>query len=54
MPCQGAVCADRGVWRIFWKRASGQGAGEEPCPEAESPGEALRVIDKGAHGCFFG
>src|SRR5262245_35174368 len=42
------------VWRIFWKRADGNWHGYQPCPEAKSLTDALRVIDEDANGCFFG
>ena len=42
------------VWRIFWKRADGNWHRYQPCPEAESLADALRVIDQDANGCFFG
>lgn len=44
----------QGVWRIFWKRASGRWFRYQPCPEAPSLTEALHVIDSDPHGCFFG
>jgi hypothetical protein len=42
------------VWRIFWKRADGNWHRYQPCPEAPSLAEALRVIDEDANACFFG
>lgn len=43
-----------GVWRIFWKRASGRWFSYQPCPEVRSLAEVLRVIDEDANRCFFG
>lgn len=42
------------VWRIFWKRADGKWHSYQPCPEAKSLADALRVIDEDAYCCFFG
>jgi hypothetical protein len=42
------------VWRIYWQRADGKWHGYQPCPQAKSLADALRVIDEDAYGCFFG
>jgi hypothetical protein len=42
------------AWRIFWKRADGNWHRYQPCFEAPSLAEALRIIDQDANGCFFG
>jgi hypothetical protein len=42
------------AWRIFWKRANGRWFRYQPCPDAPTLAEALRVIDVDPHGCFFG
>ena len=44
----------QGDWRIFWKRADGHWHRYQPCPQADSLAEALRVIDEDANACFFG
>lgn len=42
------------VWHLFWKRADGKWHRYQPCPEAKSLADALRIIDEDAHSCFFG
>ena len=42
------------AWRIFWKRADGHWHRYQPCPQADSLADALRVIDEDANNCFFG
>ena len=42
------------VWRLFWKPADGNWHRYQPCPQADSLADALRVVDEDAKGCFFG
>jgi len=44
----------QGVWRLFWKRADGKWYRYQPCPESDSLGDALRIIETDASHCFFG
>lgn len=44
----------RGVWCLFWKRASGQWQSYEPVPEVKDLEELFDVIKKDQFGCFFG
>lgn len=45
---------NRGVWRLFWKRADLKWHGYQPRPEADSLAAALRIIDEDTYNCFFG
>ncbi len=44
----------RKVWRLYWRRASGNWESYPPCREVGSLASALRVIHKDTHHCFFG
>ena len=42
------------VWRLFWKRADGKRHSYPPHPQTGSLAEAIAIILKDPHGCFFG
>jgi hypothetical protein len=44
----------RGIWRLFWKRASGKWESYEPVPEVKDLAGLFEVIKKDQYGCFFG
>lgn len=44
----------RGIWRLFWKRASGKWESYEPVPEVKDLNALFDVIRKDQYGCFFG
>ena len=43
-----------GVWRLFWRRASGKWETYKPFPESSDLGDLLEVIDEVSYGCFKG
>ncbi len=42
------------VWKIYWMRADLKWHRYEPYPTANNLEEFLGVVEKDAHGCFFG
>ena len=44
----------RDAWGIYWRRADLKWHRYDPCQETETLPEALAIISKDQHGCFFG
>jgi len=44
----------KGLWKLYWMRASGNWESYEPNPEASELHPLLDVIKKDKYGCFFG
>lgn len=44
----------RKTWRIFWMRADLKWHGYEPASEVQTIEEFFQVVEKDAHGCFWG
>lgn len=44
----------RKTWRIFWKRTDLKWHGYEPAREVQTIEEFFQVVEKDAHGCFWG
>ena len=44
----------RGVWKLYWKRASGKWNLYEPHAESRELSELIETIAEDQYGCFFG
>lgn len=44
----------KGMWRIFWMRKDRRWHAYQPHAEARSLAEALAIVDRDEHCCFFG
>lgn len=44
----------RGVWKIYWRRASGKWELYEPRQEVQELSEFLRIVDEDEYACFWG
>lgn len=44
----------RGVWKIYWQRASGNWESYEPQAEVKGLAEFLEIVEEDAYGCFWG
>jgi hypothetical protein len=44
----------RGIWKLYWKRASGKWNLYEPHAESRELSELIKTIDEDQYGCFFG
>lgn len=44
----------RGVWRLYWMRASGRWESYDPSPSFRTLRAAFDVVAEDKHGCFFG
>ena len=44
----------RGIWKIYWRRASGKWELYAPNPEVKNISKVLQIIDEDAYGCFKG
>lgn len=44
----------RGIWKLYWQRASGKWELCEPNGEIENISEVLKTIEEDSYGCFWG
>ena len=44
----------RGIWKLYWMRASGKWMLYEPNKESRDLSHLISTIDEDRHGCFFG
>lgn len=44
----------RGIWKLYWKRASGKWKSYEPHSESRKIEDLIGTIDEDLYGCFFG
>ena len=44
----------RGIWKIYWKRASGKWELYKPREEVKGLSEFLRIVDEDESACFWG
>ena len=44
----------RNIWKVYWKRASGNWELYEPAEEVRELSEFLRIVDEDKYGCFWG
>ena len=44
----------RGIWKLYWKRASGKWNLYEPHSESRGLDDLIATIDEDRYGCFFG
>lgn len=42
------------TWKLYWMRGNLKWTRYEPCPEAKTIEEVLRVVKEDAYCCFFG
>ena len=43
----------RGIWKLYWKRASGKWERYEPHKESDELSELMKTIDEDRSGCFL-
>ena len=43
-----------GIWKLYWKRASGKWNLYEPHKESKKIDDLIATIDEDRYGCFFG
>lgn len=41
-------------WKVYWMGGNRKWLRYEPCPDAKTLDEFLKVVKDDAHGCFFG
>ena len=44
----------RGIWKLYWMRASGKWNPYEPHKESKRIDDLIATIDEDRYGCFFG
>jgi len=44
----------RNIWKIYWKRSSGNWELYEPVEEVSELSEFLKIVDEDKYGCFWG
>lgn len=44
----------KGIWRIYWMRASGKWELYEPDPEVKDISDFFVIVKEDKHACFFG
>ncbi|WP_246000875.1 DUF3024 domain-containing protein [Pontibacter diazotrophicus] len=44
----------KGIWKVYWMRASLKWASYEPHPEVKEIEQFIKLVDEDAFGCFFG
>lgn len=44
----------RGIWKLYWKRASGKWNQYEPLRDSKNIDDLIAIIDEDRYGCFFG
>jgi len=44
----------RGIWKLYWKRASGKWNQYEPHRDSKNIDGLIAIIDEDRYGCFFG